>query len=245
MAAVRASMLASSRGMRCDGSGASVFDGELACSECGRELTAAPTRAEATPPPSEPRLEPTLLAEEPPPPAEAARCPEHPELLSVATCARCGRFCCVRCVPEAVKGAVCPACQRRVRIEANPVELKRLRREVKVSFFFATLAALGFSLGPALLVGGRTNWTWLVLGSGLTVVLGLCAVLVATTERALFAWVAIVFEMLGARAMFVVVAGKCLSWPLLVFPVVTALRLNKWRGLEAEARALASEAPRG
>lgn len=223
--------------MRCEGCGASVFEGDVACGECGRELPAAPT-----PPEAAPTVEPKVVEDTPaPPPADGPRCAEHPDALSVATCARCGRFCCVRCVPEPGKTAVCPACHRRVRTDANPAERRRIRLEVKVSFFFAAFIALVFGVGlPLVFSGGRMTLSWLVLGGGVTAVLALCAVLFALTERAPFAWVAVAFELLGALGVFLVLSGSCWSWPLLAFPVVTAMRLNRWRVLEAEAGELAA-----
>lgn len=226
--------------MQCSSCGASVFAGDAACSECGAELASPPS-----PPPgpaaTAPAEPPPVVADEEPVPETAARCPEHPAALSASTCSRCGRFCCLQCIPEPSRTAVCPACHRRVRSEQNPVELKRVRREVKVSFFFAAGVSLIIGVALPLLLAGRgVNASWLLVGAVLTASLGLCATVYAFTMRAAFAWTAVALEALASVALFIIVEGKCLGWPLVLFPIVTVFRLYRLGSLTDEAAQLSA-----
>ncbi len=47
--------------------------------------------------------------------ANVARCPEHPDYPAAGACERCGKFFCIRCVPDALErtSARCPACRDR------------------------------------------------------------------------------------------------------------------------------------
>lgn len=114
-----------------------------------------------------------------------------------------------------------------------------MRLEVKASFFFATLVALLF--GVALPVGfaaQNVSLVWLASGLATSLTLGILAVLFALTERWLLGWVAVSIETLGAAMIFLVVGGKCLSWPLIAFPILTGFRIFKWQALRAEAEQL-------
>lgn len=229
--------------MRCEGCGASVFEGEVACGECGRELPERPRVVSAplpSPQPEAPPVEP-IVPEVPPAeaPAPAARCAVHFDLPAVGTCSRCGRFGCAQCL-ERPRRAICPECQRRLRLEENPKELTRLRRELKVSFFFAALVTLGFGVVlPIGVAGARLNLTWLAIGGVLTAGLLACAVGFLVSRASVFAWGAVILEALGAMAIFMVVGSKLLPLVLLAFPAVSFVRLLKWHELEREAIALA------
>lgn len=186
-------------------------------------------------PVKEPQVEP------PPVPPEAARCAVHTETLSASTCPRCGRFCCVRCIPKPGEKALCPACERTTRVQQNPEDLKRISREVKASFFFAALVAAGFGVGLPLVVAGENlDAVLLVPGGCLTFMLTMCAVVFAFTELRFIAWFAIVLEAIVALLVFTLAQGKCLSWPIIAFPIVTVMRLRRWNELKAEAAQLAT-----
>lgn len=229
--------------MRCEGCGASVFEGDAACTECGRELPATQPHVPVRP---EPAPEPQLVTEPQPPelPAEAAKCTEHPDRGAAGTCARCGRFACTLCLPEPRRGAICPACEERLRREANPKELKRVRRELKVSFFFAAAVAvlLGVVMPVAMargpLLGGPLPW--LMLGGAATALLLLSAVGFLAREAEGLGWLAVLVEATGAAAFTTVIGGNCITFALLAFPIITVLRLLKWRSLRAEAERLGS-----
>lgn len=59
-------------------------------------------------------LEPGVPGELPPEKPQTP-CPEHPDLPAAGTCVRCGRFVCVRCVPDVsmTTKVRCPACLAR------------------------------------------------------------------------------------------------------------------------------------
>jgi hypothetical protein len=95
---------------------------------------------------------------------------------------------------------------------------------------------------PVAFTAHHVNLVWLVSGVATSVTLGILAVLFALTERWLFGWVAVIIETLGAAMIFLVVEGKCLSWPLIVFPILTVFRVFRWQSLRAEAEQLTGAA---
>lgn len=226
--------------MRCEGCGASVFEGDAACSECGRELVARspePVRAVAEPEVAAEVVAPVV--EDAPLPAEAARCPEHPERIAPATCARCGRYCCVTCLPEPKHEPHCAACRLRVRREDNPRELKRLRLELTVSFFFAT-AVIGLFgvLFPVMVGGSAASSAWFIGGLVFSFLQFLGAVLFAAVARGWSAWIATMIELSAAALLLAAVGPNCFSLVLLSMPLVTVFRIFKWQSLQAEAATL-------
>jgi hypothetical protein len=216
-----------------------VFEGDAACGECGREVRSvvpAPAPTVSAPPAEAPApQEPTPLD------ADAARCAEHPDAPASKTCARCGRFCCAVCLPEPKRQPNCPACHRRVRQEANPKELRRLRRELTGSFFFAVLviALLGIAL-PVLASPHGPRVDWLILGSLVALVQGTTAVVFLARPRPGLGWFAVLVELLPSLGLAAEFGPSCFTLSLLAFPVVTAVRLLKWSALLREAASLAA-----
>jgi len=226
--------------VRCENCGALVFEGDAACGECGREV---PRATSATPPPTpEPRpVEAPVEPDAPAAPEGAARCAVHADAPATKTCARCGRFCCAACLPEPARQPNCPACHRRLRLEANPKELKRLRRELTVSFFFAALIIALVGIGAPLLASPqRPRLDWVTAGALLALAQLVVAVLFLVRPRAGPAFVAVVVEALPALGLFAEYGPNCLTLTFLAFPVVTAVRATKWTGLVREAAELAA-----
>lgn len=220
--------------MRCD-CGALVFEGDVTCSECGRELSIAPRRAE--PPVEQVPLAQVEAVEPDPVPADAPRCAEHPDQLSRGTCARCGRFCCAACLPDAWQKN-CPACQRRLRVEQNPVELKRLRRELTVAFFFAALVISGLGVLLPLFMG-NPRVSWIAGGVALALLQLLAAVLFLARPRAAAAWLGVAVEGAAAAILAATIGPNCVTVVLALFPLMTGWRIVKWSSLEREAAELA------
>ena len=228
--------------MRCEGCGSSVFEGEAACAECGRELPTTPKVVEVRPPIVAPEQPALRLNEEPAPVLhpEAARCAVHPDRASASTCPRCGRFCCLECIPRSREKTLCPACQRITRQQLLPGELKRVRREVKTSFFF--FAAFAFALGTVmpLMLFPEMSPVWPIFGGLATLALAGCATLYALTNVRYFAWLAVFFEFIAALLLFAFALGNWISWPIVAFPIVTIMRLRKLRDLKRESEQLSA-----
>lgn len=207
-----------------------MFEGDAACGECGRELAERP-RVERPVSAHTPEAPPEPEAEASP--APTPMCAVHGERPAPRACARCGRFACVECMPSLKHEAMCVDCVARERRAELPGQELRVRREIKVSFFF--FAAVCFALGmlmPVLLTGTMTMWA-IVSALSSFVMLAL-AIGYVFTESAVVAGLAMVLEALVGASLFWVVEGKCLSWPLLLMPVVTFFRLRKLSSLRAE-----------
>lgn len=65
------------------------------------------------------------------------RCAQHPDLASVATCARCGGFCCRDCAPK--EEGHCAACEAKPAVHAERVQSAARRAGVVVLSFVALL----------------------------------------------------------------------------------------------------------
>lgn len=226
--------------MRCDGCGAAVFEGDAACSDCGRELPDRPRRAE--PAVVAPAVEAPIAEPEAPPAdaplGDAPRCAEHFDQLAPATCGRCGRYCCQRCLPQPRVEPHCPGCQRTLRLQQNPVQLAALRRELTVSFFFAALVIAGLGLAfPALLGSQRVEW----YGLGTLFLLGQVSAAAGflVLPRPGFAWAAVAVELVAALSLMAGVSVSLVTLVLLAFPLFTVFRIFRWQSLATEAGALA------
>jgi hypothetical protein len=172
------------------------------------------------------------------PPAEAPRCADHFDQLAPATCGRCGRFCCQTCLPQPRVEPNCPACQRALRLQQNPVQLASLRRELTVSFFFAALVIAGLGLVfPALLRSQRVEWYAL----GALFLLGQVSAATGflVLPRAGLAWAAVAVELVAALSLMAGVNVNLLTMVLLAFPLFTVFRIFRWQSLQTEAGALA------
>ena len=90
-----------------------IDEGAEFCSSCLGPLGAGELAAAAVASPSPPpQVEPAPFAERFP---AQQPCAEHPEFPIAGTCARCGRFVCIRCAPELATQdlASCAACSSR------------------------------------------------------------------------------------------------------------------------------------
>lgn len=221
--------------MRCENCGAAAFEGDLACGDCGREL-AQERRAEPV------TVAPALVIEAPPEPepsapipADAPRCPLHFDAPGIATCARCGRYCCNACLPETKRRPNCPDCHERIRAETLPLQIKALRRELTVSFYFAALAILFFGTGVPMMVGNiHAGW-----GICFVVPQLIVAIVFTAWPRTAVAIGAIGYEFFGAVAAFAVLP-TWIGGVFLMFPLMTVFRLMKWLSLMEDATALAA-----
>lgn len=217
--------------MICESCGASVFETELACAECGRELRLVRR-------PEEPQPEAPLLPEAEPVPASVPplaentpRCPSHFDSAGTATCARCGRFCCAVCLPEPKRQPHCAECQQRLAVEALPHQRTALRRELTVSFYFAAVAMIFFgSLVPNLL-GNDVNVFW---GMCFAIPQLVVALLFTFVPRAGVAIAAIALQLMAATFNFWV-SPLWVGMVFLLYPLVTILWVMKWRWLMGAA----------
>jgi hypothetical protein len=210
-----------------------------ACSECGREVS------EVAPPPTPEVRSPPVAPPEPEAPATAAlpeaaaRCAEHPDAPAVRTCARCGRFCCGTCVPEPERQPNCPGCHRRMRQEANPKELHRVRRQLTVSFFTAVLIiiAVGIAL-PVVSSPHAPRVDWMTLGALVALLQSVTAVVFLARPRPGLAWFGVLVELLPSLGLVTEFGPNCITLSLLAIPVITAVRVVKWSALLREAASL-------
>ena len=194
-----------------------------------------------------PAVEASVAASEVPvaeaPPAEAPRCPEHFDQLAPATCGRCGRYCCQTCLPQPRVEPNCPACQRPLRLQQNPVQLAALRRELTVSFFFAAVVIAGLGLAfPALLRSQRVEWY--ILGTLFLLGQMSAAAGFLVLPRLGFAWAAVAVELVAALSLMAAAGVNLLTIVLLAFPLFTVFRIFRWQSLATEAGALAGASVR-
>lgn len=229
--------------MVCEACGGRVFEGDVACGECGREIE-TPVRVQVpvpvVPPPVVQFETPPLEAEPTPIRAEQPKCAVHFDAVAVSTCTRCGRFGCATCLPE--KKGLCPDCQVRVRLEENPRALKRLRTELTVSFFFAALFIAGFGL--VLPLSSRRGmgplFVWTLIGGALTAAMVVLATIFLIKRITVVAWLAVLVEIVAGCSLVIAVGPNLITVVPALFPVMTVFRIVKWRSLEAESSALAA-----
>ena len=219
--------------MTCESCGASVFETELACAECGRELRLARR-------PVEPRPEVLLVPEAEPAPAPAPplgentpRCPSHFDSAGIATCGRCGRYCCAVCLPEPKRRPHCAECQQRIAAEALPLQRTALRRELTISFYFAAVAMIFFGSFVPSLLGNDVNVFW---GTCFAVPQLVVALLFTFVPRAGVTIAAIALQLMAATFNFWV-SPVWVGMVFLLYPLVTIFRVMKWRWLMSPALA--------
>ena len=95
------------------------------------------------------------------PPETQARCSEHPALIAVAPCARCGRFVCEGCQRA---GGFCPECLRANFLEA-PSSFKRSQSILSLLWLYRALQA-GIAIASAwgLFPGGGDSTARYIMG---------------------------------------------------------------------------------
>lgn len=201
---------------RCEWCDARLEDDELICPTCQREVREAP-RAPA-PPLDEPAVESSdasspgsepLAAPQVPntsgaglDAAPTASCPVHPDMPAPSTCSRCGRFVCIRCVPElATKtaGVICPECSQRADLAEAREELPKRMRGLPIGFAF--YAAIYLAIGALTVAGGvRKHDDDLEFFGGIVSVIAIAtivsAVLLYVRKDLSFGWVAAVLLLL-------------------------------------------------
>lgn len=198
------------------------------CPGCGLELPAEASAPTKELPPAAPKLEPAAA-----PLAGAAHCSVHAGTPAAGTCARCGRFVCLTCVPAALteRRFECPECLAARPGRDAPALLKRYSRELVGSF---VVLALGASLAAAAVASGRH----LEVKVGLAVMtapfaLGLfgAAALFAVTGRTWIAWCGVALEAL----VLIPLALGLQSWLSLVVgaaPIYAFIRVLQVRELK-------------
>ena len=94
-------------------------------------------------------------------PAAEARCALHPEVPAVGACARCGLFCCERCVTPVFGVGYCPACAALP--EVNYLETFRRKCWGRRDVWAWLLGAWAVGcLGWAGVLGSEGRWGWAV-----------------------------------------------------------------------------------
>lgn len=157
--------------MDCRVCGTALYGDEAYCTQCmtPTELPPRPPRAEPEsggPPKGEPQAELQPEADDRP------KCVEHAEYPQIGTCARCGKFICIRCAPDAATSAQprCTACTHRE--SAQDAKLEGLGGWLILVAIQLVLSTLGGLLaGVASVLASRFADAALTFGLG-----GYCAV---------------------------------------------------------------------
>ncbi len=102
-------------------------------------------------------MDPSTTAASPPP--EGALCAEHPHLLAVATCGRCGLFLCGDCAePRAEGGSYCAACAARVEEFVVPWEERARTGQGLIAAWWETFKQICFRPHLAFAGVGKGPW---------------------------------------------------------------------------------------
>src|SRR4051812_32915 len=135
---------------RCEWCDTRIEDRELVCPSCLREVRDVP-RAAAAAPDSKPETLVVAEVAQPEPEVSAGpRCPMHPDMPSGGTCTRCGRFVCIRCVPDlaTVGKPVCPECVERTDYAEAQVQVPKILRGLPI--WFGIIALISLAVGTVL-----------------------------------------------------------------------------------------------
>lgn len=187
--------------MHCRSCGAEQLEGSLSCDTCGALLDSGGRAVVFAPEPAAA----VALAEPEAAPVEdlRPRCADHPEFPQVGTCARCGKFICVRCAPEASEreSPRCEACVAREEGESSK-ELKGIG---------GWLLLLGIQLVLATVLDLVVGAYGLTQGSGLSLLLLALGVYTAATAYFFFRQKAIapllVLGYLAVQGIYAVVSA--------------------------------------
>ena len=142
--------------MFCPTCGNLTTEEDARCTQCGRALGVEPQPA--TP---EVAPKPAVSQEAPAPPEHP--CLDHPGMPVAGTCARCGRFICVRCAPElSGSGAAhCEACKLRLApqvVRPGGIRGWRVLPAIGLVLTPPLLAFTIFTVVVALVQGAADEW---------------------------------------------------------------------------------------
>lgn len=158
-------------------------------------------------------------------------------MVAAGTCVRCGRFYCVRCVPDAAlrNKVTCAECVALVAKSEAPEKIRKLRRELWVSFILVgAFAAAVFIALPIFATRDPVRMvTLLAIGAVTALPLIGCGILYASLRRRWVAWTGVVFELVFAAAL-IFLSGKItvITGVMLAVPILTAVRMQKLLELE-------------
>lgn len=234
--------------MNCPSCSASAPDAAEFCPSCLGTLRGPPQRL-GSPPAAAPPVATSVAASEaqvdPTNAPAVPRCPNHPDFPAAGTCQRCGTFLCIRCDPEAARGAklTCPACEATRFAAGTPQKLAKLHRQLWLGPMLAGVVAIAFFVVmPWLVSGSLRGHVPFALGGAVTgLPLLACGIFYAKLRSTRIAWTAVVFELLLAAGLFIVSRGinfvVLAIFALAIISVFRILHLQELERLLQESRA--------